>query len=315
MHMTLPDTAGRDPRTVRHELYREFHEDSQYLAGMNRTLRQLSNSIADYGRLYSSFDVIHLSVITRVDDPQNVLLPQIVLLARAILSQSFKSVQIDLYALINEREQGDNFGYSSSVGLACLRELDGMQAADYTLSAPLLVTEEGLSIPVTHGPAPLFDLVYLLSDKNERGLMSVHGMDDNYEIIAHISLLKNRVRPAADQASGHGGYNNMTFKSGIRGSTGRQGYASAGFSAVRRPNRQIALAVLYHALHYLSGRLRAGQPRSLKERQAMLGLGADTLRDRAAELLPEQPARRDDRADEPRASLLFTASDALAARG
>ncbi|MFD2875243.1 hypothetical protein ACFTAO_03570 [Paenibacillus rhizoplanae] len=87
-----------------------------------------------------------------------------------------------------------------------------MQAAEYALNAPLLVTEEGLSIPVTHGPAPLFDLVYLLSDKNERGLMSVHGMDDNYEIIAHISLLKNRVRPAADQASGHGGYNNMTFK-------------------------------------------------------------------------------------------------------
>ncbi|QUL55827.1 transcription initiation factor TFIID [Paenibacillus tritici] len=288
MHMALPNTAGRDPRTVRRELYREFHEDSQYLAGMNRTLRQLSNSIADYGRLYSSFDVIHLSVVTRVDDPQNVLLPEIALLARAILSQSFKSVQTDLYALINEREQGDNFGYSSSVGLAFLRELDGMQSADYALSAPLLVTEEGLSIPVNHGPSALFDLVYLLSDKNERGLMSVHGMDDNYEIIAHISLLKNRVRPAADQASGHGGYNNMTFKSGIRGSTGRQGYASAGFSAVRRPNKQIALAVLYHALHYLAGRLKTGQTRSLKERQALLGLGADSLRARAAELLPDE---------------------------
>ncbi|WP_340021493.1 transcription initiation factor TFIID [Paenibacillus sp. FSL K6-1096] len=288
MHMALPDTAGHDPRTVRRELYREFHEDSSYLAGMNRTLRHLSNSIADYGRLYSSFDVIHLSIVTRVDDPLNVLLPEVVLLARAILSQSFKSVQTDLYALINEREQGDNFGYSSSVGLAFLRELDGMQAADYVLNAPLLVTEEGLSIPVAHGPAPLFDLAYLLSDKNERGLMSVHGMDDNYEIIAHISLLKNRVRPAADQASGHGGYNNMTFKSGIRGSTGRQGYASAGFSAVRRPNRQIALAVLYHALHYLAGRLQAGQPRSLKERQALFGLGADSLRARAEELLPEE---------------------------
>lgn len=287
MHMALPDSAGRDPRTVRRELYREFHEDSSYLAGMNRTLRHLSNSIADYGRLYSSFDVIHLSIVTRVDDPLNVLLPEVVLLARAILSQSFKSVQTDLYALINEREQGDNFGYSSSVGLAFLRELDGMQGADYTLNAPLLVTEEGLSILVAHGPAPLFDLVYLLSDKNERGLMSVHGMDDNYEIIAHISLLKNRVRLDADQASGHGGYNNMTFKSGIRGSTGRQGYASAGFSAVRRPNRQIALAVLYHALHYLAGRLQAGQPRSLKERQALFGLGADSLRARAEELLPE----------------------------
>lgn len=106
MSMALPETAGRDPRTVRHDIYREFHEDSRYLAGMNRTLRQLGNSIADYGRLYSSFDVIHLSIITRVDDPLNVLLPEVALLARAVLGQSFKSVQTDLYALINEREQG-----------------------------------------------------------------------------------------------------------------------------------------------------------------------------------------------------------------
>ncbi|MBW4082351.1 transcription initiation factor TFIID [Paenibacillus sp. S150] len=289
MGMALPETEGRDPRTVRRDIYREFHEDSRFLAGMNRSLRHLSNSIADYGRLYSSFDVIHLSIITRVDDPLNVLLPEVALLARAVLSQSFKSVQTDLYALINEREQGENFGYSSSAGLAFLRELDGMQRTDYALSAPLLVTEDGLSIPVAHGPSALFDLVYLLSDKNERGMMSPHGMDDNYEIIAHVSLLKNRVRPAADTAAGHGGYNNMTFKSGIRGSTGRQGYASAGFSAVRRPNRQIALAVLYHAFHYLSAELQEGKAAAgLRDRQALLGLNAESLRERAAALLPER---------------------------
>lgn len=106
MRMALPDAAGRDPRTVRQDVYREFHEDGRYLAGMNRTLRRIGNSIADYGRLYSSFDVIHLSIITRVDDPLNVLLPEVALLARAVLSQSFKSVQTDLYTLINEREQG-----------------------------------------------------------------------------------------------------------------------------------------------------------------------------------------------------------------
>lgn len=82
----LPETAGSDPRTVRHELYRKFHEDTRYLAEMNKVIRRLSNSIADYGRLYSSFDVIHLSIITRVDDPLNVLLPEITLLARAVLT-------------------------------------------------------------------------------------------------------------------------------------------------------------------------------------------------------------------------------------
>jgi hypothetical protein len=286
--MALPDMAGSDPRKVRHELYRKFHEDTRYLAEMNKVIRRLSNSIADYGRLYSSFDVIHLSIITRVDDPLNVLLPEITLLARAILSQSFKSVQTDLYALINEREQGDNFGYSSSVGLAFLRELDRMQATDYTFNAPLLVTEDGLSIPVGHGPSALFDLVYLLSDKNERGMMSAHGMDDNYEIISHISLLKNRVRPTSDQATGHGGYNNMTFKSGIRGSTGRQGYASAGFSGVRRPNVQIALAVLYHAFRRLAADMREGSPWTMRERQSLLGLDPDRLREHRAQLVPEK---------------------------
>ncbi|SEU01689.1 transcription initiation factor TFIID [Paenibacillus sp. NFR01] len=283
----LPDTAGRDPLTVRRDVYEAFREDSRYLAGLNRALRQLAASIADYGRLYSSFDVIHLSIITRVDDPLNVLLPQITLLARAVLAQSFKSVQSDLYALINEREQGEQFGYSSSVGLAFLRELEGMQQPDYTLHAPLLVTEDGLSIPVNHGPAALFDLVYVLSDKNERGMTSPHGMDDNYEIIAHISLLKNRVRPSADFASGHGGYNNMIFKSGIRGGTGRQGCASAGFAAVRRPNRQIALAVLYHAARHLTGELRAPSPLSQRERQALLGVSPEALRERAAGFLPD----------------------------
>ncbi|WP_151733209.1 transcription initiation factor TFIID [Paenibacillus tengchongensis] len=291
--MKLPAAAGRDPRTVRQDVYREFREDGGYLAGMNRSLRQLSNSIADYGRLYSSFDVIHLSIITRVDDPLNVLLPEIALLARAVLSQSFKSVQTDLYLLINEREQGDSFGYSSSVGLAFLRELDVMQLPEYTFRAPLLVTEDGLSIPVAHGPSPLFDLVYTLSDKNERGMSPVHGMDDNYEIIAHISLLKNRVRPAADAASGHGGYNNMTFKSGIRGSSGRQGYASAGFSAVRRPDKPIALAVLYHAFRGLASRMREAGEWSLRERQALLGLTPESLRERAAGLLPDEAGLED----------------------
>lgn len=287
MTMALPGTAGIDPRTVRHDIYREFHEDTRYLAEMNKVMRRLSNSIADYGRLYSSFDVIHLSIITRVDDPLNVLLPEITLLARAILSQSFKSVQSDLYALINEREQGENFGYSSSVGLAFLRELDAMQAMDYTLSAPLLVTEEGLTIPVTHGPSTLFDLVYLLSDKNERGMMSTNGMNDNYEIISHISLLKNRVRPVSDHVTGNGGYNNMTFKSGIRGSTGRQGYASAGFSGERRPNVQIALAVLYHTFRRLAADMREGSQWSVRDRQALLGLNPDHLREQAAQLVPD----------------------------
>ncbi|AIQ11513.1 transcription initiation factor TFIID [Paenibacillus durus] len=286
--MILPQSEGRDPRTVRRELYQEFHGEQRYLAEMNTALRRLTGVIADYGRLYSSFDVIHLSIITRVDDPLNVLLPEITLLTRAVLGQSFKSVQTDLFALISERDQAESFGLSSSAGMAFLRELEGMQSPDYAYTAPLLVTEDGLSIPVSHGPSPLFDLVYVLSDKNERGTSPAGGMEDNYEIISHISLLKNVMRPSGGFGPEQAGYNNMAFKSGIRGSTGRQGYASAGFSGVKRPNRQIALAVLYHTFRRIREEMSRESRLSPRERLELLGLSPDSLRERVRRLLPDK---------------------------
>ncbi|MBW7462247.1 transcription initiation factor TFIID, partial [Paenibacillus sepulcri] len=112
-----------------------FHEAGRHLDDLNRALRQVSDTIADYGRLYASFDRLHLAVITRVEDPLNVLVPEISLLAQSIFLQLFKSVQMDLYALISEREQSETFGYASAAGISFLRELEGMQRPDYAYSA------------------------------------------------------------------------------------------------------------------------------------------------------------------------------------
>ncbi|MDZ7542789.1 transcription initiation factor TFIID, partial [Clostridium perfringens] len=93
---SLPEEK-REGKTYRQDVYRHFYDEERHLFELNRILRQVSMNIADYGRLYASFDRIHLSVITRVDDPLNVLIPEISLLAQSIFSQSFKSVQMDLY--------------------------------------------------------------------------------------------------------------------------------------------------------------------------------------------------------------------------
>lgn len=164
----LPLSAGqteRPSKTRRKDVHHSFHESDQALYDLNRTLRRVSNRIAEYGRLYSSFDRIYVTVVTRADDPLNVLLPELTKLTEIILSQAFKSVQTDLHVLVSEMEQVDSFGYASAAGLAFLRELDYMQSLDYTFSGNLLVTEDGISIPVTHHASPLYDLVYLLSDK------------------------------------------------------------------------------------------------------------------------------------------------------
>lgn len=292
--LVLPVTMEKDSgKSLRKNLYHALSKHDQHLLALNRAFRQISHNIADYGRMYSSFDRIHLSVITRVDDPLNVFIPELTLLARSIFSQAFKSVQMDLYALISEREQASVFGYSSSVGVAFLRELDYMQQADYTFSAPLHVTEDGIAIPVTHHASPLFDLVYILSDKNERGISSLYDMQDNYEMICHISLLKNRKLKDASVDLNMNSYNNTSFKNNLITESGRPGYVSAGFSKVKRPNQSIALTVLYHFFKELSNRMQRDLHWSSADKLAFFGLDPASISTRASSVVPHEERIRD----------------------
>ncbi|WKL04158.1 hypothetical protein Q0F98_13740 [Paenibacillus amylolyticus] len=291
----LPLSAGqteRPSKTRRKDVHRSFHESDQALFDLNRTLRRVSNRIAEYGRLYSSFDRIYVTVVTRADDPLNVLLPELTKLTETILSQAFKSVQTDLHVLVSEMEQVDSFGYASAAGLAFLRELDYMQSLDYTFSGNLLVTEDGISIPVTHPASPLFDLVYLLSDKNERGTGVPGGWIENAEIICRICLLKNRKQDVDHSgtvsSTGANTYNNTSFKNNIRTTSDQHGYASAGFAEIRRPNKPIALAVLYHMYRYLLARMRQEPDWSIKDKLAFFGLDAASVERKVEGLLPNE---------------------------
>ncbi|MEW4431599.1 transcription initiation factor TFIID [Paenibacillus illinoisensis] len=286
------EQTGRPSKTMRKDVHRSFHDSEQALFGLNRTLRRVSNRIAEYGRLYSSFDRIYITVVTRADDPLNVLLPELTKLTENILAQSFKSVQTDLHVLVSEMEQVESFGYASAAGLAFLRELDHMQALDYTFSGNLLVTEDGISIPVVHPSSPLFDLVYILSDKNERGTGVAGGWIENAEIICRICLLKNRKQDpdalGAVASTGANTYNNTSFKNNIRTTSDQHGYASAGFAEIRRPNQPIALAVLYHLYRYLLDLMRQEPEWSMKDKLAFFGLDTSSVERKVEGLLPEQ---------------------------
>lgn len=282
--------TDRPSKTLRKDVHRSFHDSDQALFGLNRTLRRVSNRIAEYGRLYSSFDRIYVTVVTRADDPLNVLLPELTKLTETILAQSFKSVQTDLHVLVSEMEQVDSFGYASAAGLAFLRELDYMQGLDYTFNGNLLVTEDGISIPVVHPASPLFDLVYILSDKNERGTGVPGGWIENAEIICRICLLKNRKQDGDSSGSSTGAntYNNTSFKNNIRTTSDQHGYASAGFAEIRRPNKPIALAVLYHLYRYLLERMRQEPEWSIKDKLAFFGLDGASVERKVEGILPDE---------------------------
>ncbi|WP_020617132.1 hypothetical protein [Paenibacillus daejeonensis] len=321
----LAAAASGDKKTARQAIWQAFTDNPGCLQQLNRALRQISDRIADYGRLYHSFDRLHMAVITRVDDPLNVLIPEITLLARTIFHQLFKSVQLDLYTLIQERDQEGDYGYSGAAGISFLRELSGVQHPDYRFEAELLVTGDGLAIPVTHGPAPLFDLVYVLSDRDERGLSVADGPRDNAALIGTILLLKNRKRRLDDEDSvlHTDSYNNASFRSSLKADSGRQGYVSAGLATVRRPNHAIALTVLYHSVRELRRRLEADPGLNAQEVLSVFGLDEDAMLKRMTSLLPD-PDRLEDMNgmlthavsfDQVRRMTLSEAEDALLGQG
>ncbi|CAM4107032.1 transcription initiation factor TFIID [Saccharibacillus endophyticus] len=297
-------SRSTEENTLRRDTHRAFvHSQADHLYELNRDLRRSSRMLSESGRLFASFDRLHLSVVVHADDVMNVLTPEISLLAGAVFGQSFKSVQTDLYVLVSDQEQSDSFGYSSSVGVSFLRELDLMQRPEYAFSAPLQVTENRLKIDVNHAPSPLFDLVYILSDKNERGIAAPGGLRGAYEIICHAHLLKNRRRDAGTAASiagtadeqpleglktGAGQYNNSAFKSGLSGESGRRGLASGGFARVTRPDRSIALAVLYQFARGLNRRMRDIPDTPAAEQLAKLELDRVHMRGRAERLAPDE---------------------------
>ncbi|MBD2866450.1 hypothetical protein [Paenibacillus oceani] len=282
------DAPIADRKTVRPELHRRFHDDSVKLAELNRTVRQLGTRLAEFGRVYASFQQVNIAVVTMADDPCNVVLPEVALLLKAVLGESFQQIQTDLHGLIREKQGNGDFAYSASVSVAFMRELERIQDRRYSFSAPLQVTEDGIRLLVEHKEAPLFDLVYLLSDKNEQGLFVEGSMEANYEIICSLCLLKNR-KTAAETDRRLETYNNQHYKQHIGSGSGGGGvYSTAGFSKVKRPNKAIALTVLHHLTQSVTGLLKERSKIDRKTAVELLQADSASIERRTETLMPER---------------------------
>ncbi|WP_047151075.1 hypothetical protein [Aneurinibacillus tyrosinisolvens] len=260
------EEPAEDKKQLRRRVYEQFYENESRLIELNRMMRQVSSRVSEFGNMYSSFERMNVAVVTRADDPLNVLLPEITLLMKNVFSESFRIVNLDLYTLIKEKTAGEDFAFTSSLGVSFLREIEYYQAENYRFHEMLQVTEDHIKLPVEHPPSPLFDLVYLLSDRDERGIIMEHSMETNYEIICSINLLKNR-KAVTNPGENNASYSNIQFKRNIHPESGRTAYASAGFAKVKRPNRTIALTVLLYFYETVIDRLK--QCASLDKKQVL----------------------------------------------
>lgn len=245
-------------QTMRASMFERFMKDESLIMDVNKFMKQVSIRVAEMGKLFASFQQVNIAVVTRSDDPANILLPELTMLLKSYLQEMFKNVSADLYVLLQEKSGGDGFGFSSALGVQFLEEVDQFQRSDYRYGANLMVTEDGIKLPALHAQAPLFSLTYLLSDKTEHGLFLDGGLSENDELISNLVLLNNKeAETAVDQNSE--GYNKLQFIRSITVDSGQATFASAGLSRVKRPTHAIALTVLAAVFDRYWERLQEGE--------------------------------------------------------
>jgi len=271
-------------QTMRADMYERWLQDESRIMEINKFMKQVSIRVAESCRLFASFQPVNIAVVTRADDPANVLLPELTLLLKSYLQEMFKNVSADLYVLLQEKSDGEGFGFSSALGVQFLEEVGQYQRGDYRCRVDQMVTEDGIRLPALDVQGPLFSLVYLLSDKTEQGLFLDGGLAENDELISNLVLLNNKeTEPDGDGE----GYNKLQFMRSISADSGTAAFASAGLSKVKRPTHAIALTVLAAVFDRFWQRLQEGDTVPKTKAREKLGLTARDLQRAVSSLLPD----------------------------
>lgn len=175
-----------DKKTLRKSIRDKFYSNKELLQKFNKKLTTVRDNMLSFGELFNSFENLSISVITRADDPLNIILPEISILTKKRMMEVFKSSIMDLYVLVKEQNLEDEF-YSKVLSASFFREVEYIQKKDFKFNENIAIYGEGRELPVEEN-GPIFYLTYLLEEKNEKGLIPKNSMENNYEIVSYISL-------------------------------------------------------------------------------------------------------------------------------
>ncbi|HHX59208.1 MAG TPA: hypothetical protein GX707_00475 [Epulopiscium sp.] len=272
-------------KQYRHDLYNLFYADSKDLLELNQTIGKIRNQISQLGKLYTTCEKVHICIISQVDDPLNVLVQDISVLLKSKLSEVFKQVTIDFYGLIQEKEE-ENYSVNCAIAMSFFRELEYMQSYDFSFKANLEILEGGISLEVKEEGAPLFNLTYLLSDKNEKGILANKHMENNHRMIATMNVLKNRYDVKGFDETNNQIYNDVKFKQQLTANENKNTYISMGLGKVQRPNQRIAFTVLLHFYNYIVEKIKNEGIENESLRGELFGYDGISLKKVATQIVP-----------------------------
>lgn len=230
---------------LRAKTYECFLKDKIQLERLNNKIIDIKKVILEKSREFSFCERVSISVITRVDDPLNSLVVPITALFKSKLGEYFKIVNADLFDIIDENTKSDDIGYDASVSMSFFNEIELCQNHDSYYSEILGVQNSDVQYPVEFEGGTLFDLIFILGDRDELGFYVSRSEESNCRVISYVSLIKNRDRNGEIYSSLDSTFDETAFKNAIYFDKSRQSYVSAGLSEIKRANKPIALVVLH----------------------------------------------------------------------
>lgn len=218
-------------------------ENHQFLMVLNQKVALAAKAIQAKNKVFSYWEQMYVSVVTGASDVINVILPDLMVLVKNKLEQSFKQVFTDLFVLLEETE-ADSEPFQKALSYSLFKELDFYQSVTYHYEREIELVDEEMKLMTTY-KGQLFHLVYLLTDKNENGQRINEAFRTHYESIVAVNLLKNREQKSIELEEAREQFNYNTLISNIQEMTENR-YCTARLAKVKKPGQGIYLAVVYH---------------------------------------------------------------------
>lgn len=234
-----------DFKNLRKNIYDKLYCDDEILINLNKEIVKIKNKILEHGEEFSSFEKINIDVVTRADDELNVLVPELTILIKTKLMQHFLITACDLYTLVETKIQDENDEFHrGALAVSFFKEMKIFQSNNFNYEKEIEVFDGNRKLAVKWSKQ-IFELVYVLSDVNKKGIVTKNSLEENYNIISYISFIKNRkINSESYYDIKNKIYDDNIFKRNISDESGELTLATAGLAVIKRPNSAVSMAVL-----------------------------------------------------------------------
>lgn len=272
----------------RSAIKKAFYESDEKLIELNGIIIKMKNKLREYGKMFTSFKKVNIAVVTRADDPLNVLVKEITLLLKAKLYQIFNINTADLYTLLLEKNEEHDEFYNGALSVSFFKEIEYFQSRKFSFNEKIEAFDEKRKLPVKWNK-PLFELVYVLSDTNLNGIIRPKSLEENYNIICYINLIKNReVSIETNFDIKNNIYNDVRFKRNISDEDEDINLASAGLAVIKKPYGAAAMTVLSCMFNDLVEVMKKTEYGDVPEVLKKLNIDENGLNGKIDEIMPKQ---------------------------